>query len=543
MVGGAKYIKLAADQNYAEAQFAYVVCLQRARGVSIDMVGGAKYFKLAADQNCAAAQYAYGACLESGVGVSADLPTALSCPSRAARLGYSAAVVRLALAWEFGGCFAKNLSAASVSYRIADVLGNIEGGASCGVCLQYGLGVEQDVPNSINYYAACAATDAGGSRVVHYAMCLHYGTAVDVDLDEAASRYESIAIDKRSVLSDHAWRCLRGLNKARFSADHFPDFYDVRFRKVQSSTRDRPRKRPTEITDYLSEPVRCETGPIIGKGGSSTVRLVQDPATGEKRAIKIFARTFDEKPFFREIEILAQLNHPCVLRLFGWAAAEASAGPQIHTEYAENRSLHEVLGAVQSNPGSFWNPTGIGILICDIVLGMRYVHSKGILHRDLKPSNLLITAEGRALIADFGTSRFETNESTLTPDCGTISYSAPELFEEHGQCTTKVDVYAFGLILFEIFAGRPVFDPSPFPKPILQAIRKGTRPEIPSSCGEFMQGLIRRCWAMDPAVRPSFQEILTEFQGVNFKIVLGADSREIARVVSSVQVWEESGSH
>jgi serine/threonine-protein kinase TNNI3K len=174
---------------------------------------------------------------------------------------------------------------------------------------------------------------------------------------------------------------------------------------------------------------------------------------------------------------------------------------------------------------------------------MRYVHSKGVIHRDLKPSNILISADGRALIGDFGTSRFAGDGSTLTPDCGTIHYSAPELCYERADCTTKVDVYSFGLILFEILTGRPVFDRSLYAMPTLRLILSGARPEVPISCGKFMAGLIRRCWAMDPASRPSFEEIFVEFQEADFQIIDGADTQEIAKAVSGVLTWERSASH
>jgi serine/threonine protein kinase len=73
---------------------------------------------------------------------------------------------------------------------------------------------------------------------------------------------------------------------------------------------------------------------------------------------------------------------------------------------------------------------------------MRYVHSRGIIHRDLKPSNVLITAEWRARVGDFGSSRFVNDDGTMTGATGSVHYAAPELFEEKATAHRKL---TFGL--------------------------------------------------------------------------------------------------
>jgi serine/threonine-protein kinase len=100
---------------------------------------------------------------------------------------------------------------------------------------------------------------------------------------------------------------------------------------------------------------------------------------------------------------------------------------------------------------------------------MRFVHLNKIIHRDLKPSNILLRSNGRALIGDFGSSRFENDDGTLTGCSGTVHYAAPELFEESGFVSRKADVFGFGLILSEIVSGFAVFPRSLEP---FEAIRK-----------------------------------------------------------------------
>jgi serine/threonine protein kinase len=250
--------------------------------------------------------------------------------------------------------------------------------------------------------------------------------------------------------------------------------------------------------------------------------------------------------FLRELEILIKLNHPCILRILGYVLPNRSehVGVQtefaeIHTEFAENGSLQSVMKRAKEGrmPG-FWNPTGIGIIICGIALGMRFVHSSGFVHRDLKPSNILLNGRGEALIADFGTTRRSEHDYTWTPEGGSVHYAAPEQYQEEIQCTNKVDVFAFGLILYEILVGVAVFPSSMEPFPVMRELLKGIMPVIPEKCGTFMKSLIPRCWSMNPANRPSFDEILNEFQAQNFEIIPEADPESMRSYLCGVLAWE-----
>jgi abelson tyrosine-protein kinase 1 len=294
------------------------------------------------------------------------------------------------------------------------------------------------------------------------------------------------------------------------------------------------------MADYLRAPIGPGGGREIGTGGSSRVRLVRDPATGKTIAVKYFSGpNLDRNGFIREVNFLAALNHPCVLRIIGWAFPEGSSCGEVHTEFAEQGSLADVLIRRQmESGGAFWTATRMAIVICDIVLGMRFVHLKRIIHRDLKPSNVLIQGNGRALIGDFGSSRLASDDATLTEQSGTVHYAAPELFDEFGELTDKVDVWAFGLILYEIVTGPAVFPLSLQPFEVIRKMRRRDRPMIPEECGQYMEGLIGRCWSEDASTRPSFEEILGEFRSRQFAILPGVDCREIAGAVEGVLLWE-----
>jgi serine/threonine protein kinase len=209
-------------------------------------------------------------------------------------------------------------------------------------------------------------------------------------------------------------------------------------------------------------------------------------------------------------------------------------------EYAVNRSLKDavqsvILGILPSS----WSRTGIAIVICGLVLGMRFVHSRNIIHRDLKPSNALLATKGRVLIADFGTSHEEYDDRTPV-DVGTAYYAAPEMFEDGAPCTAKCDVFTFGLILYELLTYQPVFDrgeDTPFC--IIRRLRTHDVPTIPENWGTVMVDLIPWCWQDNPDERPSFQAIFELFEAAKFEIIPGTNVPEIRGYCEAVLAWEE----
>jgi serine/threonine protein kinase len=291
--------------------------------------------------------------------------------------------------------------------------------------------------------------------------------------------------------------------------------------------------------DYMASPIGSSDGHEIGRGGSSQVILARDPVTGKAIAVKCFSGSNSRRTdFIREVESLAQLNHPCVLRIVRWSWPDGSRYGEIHTEFAEGGSLEAVLTRFAKRPRTCRYMTDFGILICDIVLGMRFIHLRHIIHRDMKPSNILISGNGRALIGDFGSSRADSDYATSTGESGTVYYAAPELFDEGADWTPKVDVWSFGLILYEMMTGAPVFPISLPPFDVIRKMRRQDRPMIPDECGDYMEDLIRRCWSDDPSSRPSFDEILQEFRDLRFAILPAVDCRQLRDAVDGVLRWE-----
>jgi serine/threonine protein kinase len=264
-----------------------------------------------------------------------------------------------------------------------------------------------------------------------------------------------------------------------------------------------------------------------------------------KTAVKHMAGAHAREALIAEVSSLVELSHPCIIRMIGWWWDEGhSTRSEIHTEFAPNGSLHDLLsGARRGLREFFGSSTAIAKLICRLVLGMRYVHSKGIIHRDMKPSNILFDEHWRPKIIDFGMSRLESSPGPTAADTGTVSYAAPEQLVGGGRHTTKIDVFSFGHILYEILTGQEVFGPSETVTSVQRRIREDRLPILPDRFGSLMQGLIRRCWSEVPTSRPSFDAIFQEFKECGFAILPDADSEAIKRSVDEVLALEVRPRH
>jgi TPR repeat protein len=550
LIGAAKYYKLAADQNHALAQCNYGVCLANGRGVSVDVIGAAKYYKLAADQNHAGAQSNYGVCRQTGRGVEINLEDAVSYYGRDAGLrsvgacehdalpttansGDPLALFRLGRCLEFGHGVAKNAALAAHFYELAAAQGHDASQVKIGFFRERGIGVEQDIVEGVRNYEA-AAQSQNRDAMAYCGLCTQYGIGFDVNLDEAASIYLSLA--SQSILENHSLRCLLSLNKARNDDYSLPKRRQPRTAAVDNVTG--PVTVPLSMDDYRTSPVGVRRSELIATGGFGTVRVMDDPARNRKIAVQHFADVCDTEDVLREVATMVKLNHPCVLRILNWAPPEGRSEAEIHTEFAAHGSLEAVLKKVNAGEKPpFWTPTGIGILICSLVLGMRYVHSRRIIHHDLKPSNILVNGKEHVWICDFGASRSEDDE---TPEngTGTIGYAAPEQYEEGVVCTTKCDVFTFGLVLYEILVGDRVFPLLGSQFDVIRRLFHRDLPVLPANHGQLMQTLLVDCWEQDPADRPSFDEIFERFDTAEYKILPDADHIRIRSFVDGILAWE-----
>ncbi len=192
----------------------------------------------------------------------------------------------------------------------------------------------------------------------------------------------------------------------------------------------------------------------IGHGAFSDVYLAQEPE-GRRVVIKVphdalmgDVGAFDR--FRREMEIVGRLDHPGIQRSLDMG--EDRTRPYLVLEYVEGVTLREV----ERQAGRLPTPQAVDIAT-QLASAMAHAHAQGISHRDLKPENVLVTPDGRVVVTDFGIALMAGARRLtwrwLTSSLGTPDYMAPEQVEgKRGDART--DVYALGVILFEMLTGR-----------------------------------------------------------------------------------------
>jgi serine/threonine protein kinase len=166
------------------------------------------------------------------------------------------------------------------------------------------------------------------------------------------------------------------------------------------------------------------------------------------------------------------------------------------------------------------------------------MHAHGICHGQLAPSNLLLDTQWRVKIADFGSSKFTHDERPPVGGNGVANYLPPARFETGKGRSATNDVYAFGLILYEIITGRPVYATRMRPLVVLRHILLGTRATIPESIRPEIGRLIDQCRSADKLEGRSFAEIVCRLKDVKFKIMCQVRRGMVAKFFSDIEQWE-----
>ena len=289
----------------------------------------------------------------------------------------------------------------------------------------------------------------------------------------------------------------------------------------------------------------------IGKGGMGEVYRAKDQKLGRDVAIKVlpeeFARDTDRVARFqREAKLLASLNHPNIAAIHG--LEESSGTNFLVLELVEGKTLAD---QIKKGPIPVEESLKLGIQIAE---ALEAAHEKGVIHRDLKPSNIKVTPEGKVKVLDFGLAKAYagdqelnlSNSPTLSDAAtqqgvilGTAAYMPPE--QAKGKAVDKrADIWAFGVVLFEMLTGRQLFTGETVSETLASVLK--SEPEwkqLPPNLHPRIRFLLERCLEKEPQnrygrindARVEIQKALADSSGVFVQPVTAAEPRRRLRAI------------
>jgi serine/threonine-protein kinase len=239
----------------------------------------------------------------------------------------------------------------------------------------------------------------------------------------------------------------------------------------------------------------------LGRGGMGEVYRADDLKLGQPVALKFLPQRLERDKrllarFLNEVRTARQVSHPNVCRVYD--IGEVDGQHFLSMEYVDGEDLASLLRRIGRVPRD--KAVQIARQIC---AGLAAVHDQGILHRDLKPANVMIDGRGRAKIADFGLAAVADADEGREVRAGTPAYMAPEQFAG-AQLTARTDLYALGLLLYELFTGKPAFEGESLS---VERRHVDSVPTDPTSLVEDLDPavgrVILRCLEHEPADRPA----------------------------------------
>jgi Protein kinase domain len=241
-------------------------------------------------------------------------------------------------------------------------------------------------------------------------------------------------------------------------------------------------------------------GPL-GRGGMGEVWRADDLKLGQAVALKFLPEKLSRdagmlERFHGEVRTARRVSHPNVCRVFD--IGEAGGQHFLSMEYIDGEDLSSLLRRIGRLPED--KAVEVARQIC---AGLAAAHEEGVLHRDLKPANVMIDGRGRARLTDFGLAGLAEEFGGHEIRSGTPAYMSPEQLSGR-EVTARSDIYALGLLLYEVFTGRKAFAAST-PGELVKMQTSSTPPSISSFVKDvdpIVERVIGRCLAPDPKDRP-----------------------------------------
>lgn len=262
------------------------------------------------------------------------------------------------------------------------------------------------------------------------------------------------------------------------------------------------------VGTILNERYRVEQ--LLGEGGMGAVYLGRHVLIGKKVAIKFLHSAFSRnesvvRRFMREAKVTAEIGHANIVEVLDFGISP-SGEPYLVMEYLEGESLSDLL----KRTGPVSTDAAVGIMI-PVLRALEAAHNKGVVHRDLKPDNIFVIPNQDELptvkVIDFGISKRSTAEDEKLTQTGTIlgtpAYMSPEQVRGASDLDHRTDLYAMGVILYEMLTGALPFKGQNYNEILLKVVTEPPRPasELNSDLPQEVLAIIDRALSKDPGER------------------------------------------
>lgn len=242
-----------------------------------------------------------------------------------------------------------------------------------------------------------------------------------------------------------------------------------------------------------------------------------------------------KEEFLLEMRQLAKLRHPSITTVMG-AVLEKTHEPLLVMELMEKGSLYDL---IHDTSVVLDGPVILPILR-DVAQGVRFLHAADpqIVHSDLKASNILVDGRFRAKVADFGLS-----QNRKTGAAGTPFWMSPEILRGETGNTTESDAYAFGIILYEVYARKVPYE-GEVPSEVLALVADefiNKRPRVPDSCPPKARMLMTECLDSDLSKRPTFEELDLQLRRIDAETMEPVQRQRGQRNFSQAEETTQTG--
>lgn len=257
-------------------------------------------------------------------------------------------------------------------------------------------------------------------------------------------------------------------------------------------------------------------GELIGRGSFGCVYLALNVTTGEMLAVKqvivqeqLSKKSESLQALHKEVETMKDLDHLNIVQYLGFE--QKNSIYSLFLEYVAGGSISSCLKSY----GKFDEPL-VQFITRQVLEGLKYLHSNGILHRDLKADNLLLEIDGTCKISDFGISKrsqdIYSNNAEMSMQ-GSIFWMAPEVIhsmvEDKKQgYSAKIDIWSLGCVMLEMFAGQRPWSNEAVVSAIYKIGKTKLAPPIPNDLSSEAKDFLNRCFTTDSQKRPTAEELL-----------------------------------